>query len=340
MWRHPSCAKSPNEESKLMMKKINAILHAVERLADGILAFEFRPANDEKWPAVTAGAHIDVHLPNGLVRSYSLTNTPGESHRYQIAVNREALGGGGSRYMHDVLRVGQALELSEPRNNFPLRECGSPSVFFAGGIGVTPIWSMVKRLSEIGAPWRVYYSARARENAAFVDELQQLAVDTGNTVHVNFDGGIREKMLDLNAIVASSAKDSEFYCCGPIPMLRAYEEACTGIAGKQVHLEYFAAPSQPAVDEGADTAFRIVLSKSDKVLDVDANSTILDALLAAEIDVPYSCMGGVCGACETNVLAGIPDHRDFVFSEAQRSAGDRIIICCSRAKSQELVLEL
>lgn len=322
------------------MNKLNAILHAVERLADGILSFEFRPADEVQWPAPTPGAHIDVHLPNGLVRSYSLTSPADEPHRYRIAVGREAAGGGGSRYMHDTLRVGERLRLSEPRNNFPLREGDAPSVFFAGGIGITPIWTMVQRLSEIGRPWTLHYAARTRESAAFVDDLLRLASRTGNSVHLNFDGGVREKMLDLNATVAGSAPGSEFYCCGPAPMLRAYEEACKDVDRDRVHLEYFAAPAQPAAGTVACEAFCVELAKSGRTVEVGRDSTILDALLAAGVDAPYSCMGGVCRACETVVLAGTPVHTDFVLSDAERLAGDRIMICCSRAKSPKLVLDL
>lgn len=312
----------------------------MERLADGILGFEFRPADDQEWPMPTAGAHIDVHLPNGLVRSYSVTNRPGDSNRYLIAVNREASGAGGSRYMHDVLRVGQKLQVSEPRNNFPLREAGSPSVFIAGGIGITPVWSMVRRLSEMDLPWCVHYSARTREGAAFADELLRLASQSKGTVHLNFDGGLKEKMLDLRAIVASSACGSEFYCCGPVPMLRAFTEACKDLDPDKVHLEYFGAPAEPAAEHGGSDAFSVVLSKSDKVVNVGADSTILEALLAAGVDAPYSCMGGVCRACETTVVGGTPDHRDYVLSDAEKEAGDKIIICCSRSRTQELVLDL
>ncbi|WER46586.1 PDR/VanB family oxidoreductase [Cupriavidus sp. WKF15] len=322
------------------MKKLNAILHAIEQLADGILGFEFRPTDGQEWPMPTAGAHVDVHLPNGLVRSYSLTNRPGDSKRYLIAVNREASGTGGSRYMHDLLRVGQKVQLSEPRNNFPLSESGAPSVFIAGGIGITPIWSMVQRLSEIGAPWCVHYSARTREGAAFVDEFLLLASRSGGTVHLNFDGGMKEKMLDLQAIVESSSPDCDFYCCGPVPMLRSFTEACKDLDQDKVHLEYFAAPIAPAAEGCANDTFSVVLSKSDKVVEVGPDSTILEALLAAGVDAPYSCMGGVCRACETGVIAGTPDHRDFVLSDAEKLAGDKIIICCSRAKSQDLVLDL
>jgi tetrachlorobenzoquinone reductase len=322
------------------MKKLNAVLHAIERLASGIHSFEFRPADGAQWPAPTAGSHVDVHLPNGLVRSYSLTSPADQPQRYRVAVSREAGGGGGSRCMHDTLRVGDALQLSEPRNNFPLREGDAPSVLFAGGIGITPIWSMVNRLSDIGRPWTLHYTARAPENAAFVDELLELAACTGNAVHLNFDGGSREKMLDLKAIVAGSAAGAEFYCCGPAPMLRAYEEACKDVDRDRVHLEYFAAPVQPAAAAGTCDAFQVELTKSGKTVEVGPNTTILDALLAAGVDAPYSCMGGVCRACETRVVSGTPDHRDFVLSEAEQRSGDKIILCCSRAKTPTLVLDL
>ncbi|CAG2158920.1 PDR/VanB family oxidoreductase [Cupriavidus numazuensis] len=322
------------------MQKLNAILHAAEWLADGIMGFDFRPTDDAVWPTPTAGAHIDVHLPNGLMRSYSLTNRPGESKRYLVAVHRDGSGGGGSKFMHDCLRVGQKLQLSAPRNNFPLAESGATSILIAGGIGITPIWSMVQRLAEIDAPWTVHYASRSRETAAFVDELEELACRSRGTVHLNFDGGVKERRLDLDAIVAAGATDAEFYCCGPSPMLRAFAQACKSRPAEKVHLEYFAAPTQPAQEGSADGPFSVVLSKSNLVLDVGPQSTILETLLSAGVEAPYSCMAGICRACEVSVLAGTPDHRDFVLSDAEKTAGDKIIICCSRAKSQELVLDL
>jgi vanillate O-demethylase ferredoxin subunit len=322
------------------MQKLNAILRSIQWLADGIHSFEFRPLDGQEWPPATAGAHIDVHLPNGLVRSYSLTNRPDESNRYRVVVSRDASGTGGSKYMHDSLRVGQKLQLSAPRNNFPLKESATSSVFIGGGIGITPIWSMVQRLAEIGAPWVVHYSARTRQAAALVDELEQLAFRSKGTVHLNFDGGSKERMLDLEAIVASAAPGSDFYCCGPVPMLKAFSEACKDLDDDKVHLEYFAAPLTSAAEAGSDQAFNVVLTKSDKVVSVGACTSILDALLAAGVDAPYSCMGGVCRACVTTVVSGIPDHRDFVLSDAERESGDKIILCCSRAKSKELVLDL
>ena len=173
------------------MKLLDARVHAIEWLSDGVIGIELRPCDIADWPIVTAGAHIDLFLPNGLTRSYSLTNRPGESHRYTVAVAMDAASRGGSIFVHNDLRVGQKIRISAPRNHFPVDESASHSVFIAGGIGITPIWCMVQRLSQIGSTWEVHYSARARTNAAFVDQVVSLAEQTGNAVHLTFDGGVR-----------------------------------------------------------------------------------------------------------------------------------------------------
>ncbi|MGT2455173.1 PDR/VanB family oxidoreductase [Cupriavidus basilensis] len=325
------------------MQRLNARLHAIHWLAEGIHGFELRPSDAQTWPAVTAGAHIDLFLPNGLVRSYSLVNLQGECHRYVIAASLEPADRGGSRYLHETLRVGATIAISAPRNSFPLRESARHTVFFAGGIGITPLWSMAQRLSYRSGSWALYYAARARENAAFADELVALAKETGNTVHLNFDGGAKEKMLDIRGIVASCADDVDLYCCGPVPMLRAFEAACEGRDPAQVHREYFAAPqpvTPPEAGAGAGDAFTVILSRAQKRLIVGPGTNILEAVLDAGVEVPYSCMSGVCRACETGVLAGIPDHRDLVLSDAERAAGSTMMICCSRAQSGELTLDL
>ena len=323
------------------MKALKAKLHSIEWLADGILGFDFRPFNEGGWPVVTAGAHLDVHLPIGLVRSYSLVNAHGENRRYVIAVNREASGGGGSRYMHDKLRVGEVLNLSEPRNSFALRESASHSVFIAGGIGITPLWSMIQRLSHIGAPWTLHYSARTREGAAFADQIASLAADAGGQVNFNFDDGEKDKRLDIQAIIESSPPDADLYCCGPLPMLKAFEAASEEREPGLVHREYFAAPALASSEScGENHEFTVRLSRTNKTIPVSSGTTILEALLNAEVDVPHSCMSGICGACETGVLAGVPDHRDFVLSDSERGSGATMILCCSRAKSPELTLDL
>lgn len=322
------------------MELLDARVHAIEWLSDGVIGIELRPCNIADWPIVTAGAHIDLLLPNGLTRSYSLTNRPGESHRYTVAVAMDAASRGGSVFAHNNLRVGQKIRISAPRNHFPVDESASHSVFIAGGIGITPIWCMVQRLSQIGSSWEVHYSARARTNAAFVDQVVSLAEQTGHAVHLTFDGGVRERMLDINSLVASQGSATHLYACGPAPMLRAFDEACQGRDPGTVHREYFAAPvsANPAITTDEDV--EVVLSRTNQRIKVDKKTSILDAVLAAGIDVPYSCMSGLCRACETPVISGTPDHRDLVLTDAERESGNTMMICCSRSKSRELILDL
>lgn len=321
------------------MDYLKARLHSMTWLAQGVLEFDFRPADDAVWPAAVAGSHIDVVLPDDVIRSYSLTNRPGENHRFVIGVNRDPASRGGSRYLHEEMRVGQIVQISLPRNSFPLVESARHSVFIAGGIGVTPLWSMAHRLSELGRPWEFHYSARSRDNAAFVDDLVSLAERTGNKVQLTFDGGVKERMLDIQALVGTCADDAEVYCCGPVPMLQAFEAACATRDPSTVHREYFAAPASAAPAQ-ADGEFKVVLAKSQQTIVVEPQTSILDALLNAGIDVPYSCAAGVCRACETRVLSGTPDHRDLSLSPQEQASGATMLICCSRAKSAELVLDL
>jgi len=322
------------------MQYLKARLHSITWLAQGIHEFDFRPVDGTKWPAASAGSHIDVRLPNGVIRSYSLTNGPGDENCFLIAVNRDPASRGGSSYFHEELQAGQILEVSPPRNSFPLVESAEHSVFIAGGIGVTPLWSMAQRLSELGRPWEFHYSARSRENAAFVDELVALASRTGNKVELTFDGGAKDKMLDIRALVGSCADDAHVYCCGPVPMLQAFEAACSEHDPLTIHREYFAAPSPQPPQTGTDGKFKVVLSKTRKTIVVEPQTSILDAVLNAGIDVPFSCMAGVCRACETVVISGTPDHRDLVLSPREQACGKTLMICCSRASSEELVLDL
>ncbi|WP_159917776.1 PDR/VanB family oxidoreductase [Pantoea sp. 18069] len=323
------------------MKTLQARLHSIEQLATGIQRFEFRPTDRATWPAVCAGAHVDLHLAPQLSRSYSLVNAPGESHRYVVAVQHNATGQGGSRYLHDTLRVGQELPISAPRNAFPLDESAAHSILIAGGIGITPLWSMAQRLVQLGRPWTLHYATRTPASAAFAEQLVALAANSLGKVTLYFDGGISDQGLDLQAIAQDSPADAHLYCCGPARMLQAFEEATAQLPPARVHREYFAAPPAPAQDaQGTDQAFTVRLSQSGQLVPVDSGTTILDALLNAGVDVPYSCMSGICGMCATRVLDGVPDHRDLVLSAAEKACGHQIILCCSRAKSQELTLDL
>lgn len=242
--------------------------------------------------------------------------------------------------MHDQLRVGQVLSISAPRNSFPLTETATRSIFIAGGIGVTPLWSMVQRLAALGMPWTLYYSARARESAAFVAQIELLAAQAGGQVHLNFDDGRSDRRLDLAAVVDAQAPDAHLYCCGPTPMLQAFERACAQRDPALVHREYFAAPVAAKTADATDAQFTVTLARSGKTIAVDAKTSVLDAILGAGVEVSYSCLSGICGACATRVLCGEPDHRDFVLSDAEKASGQAMIICCSRSKTAELTLDL
>jgi ferredoxin-NADP reductase len=318
------------------IKRLEARLHAITWQAQGIHSYELRPQAGTVFPAFTAGAHIDLYLPNGLVRSYSLVNPQGETHRYVVAVNRDAASRGGSRLVHEQLRVGEAVTISTPRNNFELNEKAPHTVLIAGGIGVTPLYCMMQRLTELGASWQLFYSARTRTLAGFHDDIEALGKRAGRSVLFNFDHEPGGKMLDMGAIVSQIAPDAHLYCCGPIPMLQAFEKACAGRDPATVHVEYFSATEAPSTAGG----FTVKLNRSGKSVFIPEGKTILDALLDAGVDIPFSCMEGVCGTCETKVISGVPDHRDLILTESERQGGKTMMICCSGSKSAELVLDL
>jgi tetrachlorobenzoquinone reductase len=318
------------------MESIEVRLKAIRFEAQGISSFEFRPMPGRELPPFTAGAHIDVHLPNGLMRNYSLLNPQSERNRYVIGVNKDLNSRGGSRYMHESLHVGDVLTISAPRNNFPLDESAEHTVLIGGGIGITPLWCMIQRLEQLGRSWELYYAARNRQAAAFLDELRALGEKVHPRINLNFDQESGGQFLDLNGIVGGAPASAHLYCCGPLPMLGAFEQATASLAPERVHREYFAAKDAPDTSGG----FVVELSKTSRVIQVPAGKTILDAVLDAGIDVPYSCSEGICGTCETRVLAGIPDHRDLVLSKEEQDANDRMMICCSGAKSDKLVLDL
>jgi len=315
---------------------IEVRLQAIRYEARNIHSFELRALPGQQLPPFSAGSHVDVHLPNGLIRSYSLSNPPAERNRYVIAVNRDAKSRGGSVFMHDQVKVGNTLHISHPRNNFPLDEQAAHSVLIAGGIGITPLRSMIARLQEIGRSWELFYATRDRHSTAYLDELRELGSRVNTRLHFNFDQEPGGQMMDLDAIVAGIPDHAHVYCCGPLPMLEAFEKASSGLPPERVHVEYFAAKEQPAVEGG----FTVELRRSKRVITVPSGKTILDAVLDAGVDAPYSCMEGVCATCETRVLEGVPDHRDLVLSKHEQAANNRMMICCSGSKSAKLVLDL
>ena len=312
-------------------------VRAVTYEAEGILGFELVPLPPATaLPGFTAGAHVDLHLPGGLVRSYSLLNDPQETHCYRIGVNKDANSRGGSRYLHETLRAGAILTIGAPRNNFPLAEDAPFNVFIAGGIGITPMLGMIARARALNTPWRLHYAARTRQNAGFLDALTRCQNQPGSEVHLNFDQEPGGNMLDLHAVVKAMPEGAHVYCCGPVPMLEAFEKATAHLPPGRVHREYFAARQAAATGGG----YSVELARSRKTLEVQPGQSILDCLIQAHVEPLYSCREGVCGTCEVRVLEGTPDHRDLVLSDAEKSANDRMMVCCSGARSPRLVLDL
>ncbi|ERF81020.1 oxidoreductase [Bradyrhizobium viridifuturi] len=300
--------------------------------AERINSYELIGRAGSELAPFTAGSHIDLHLPNGMIRSYSLINDQRERHRYVIAVHRDAESRGGSSLVHDAIRVGDVMTISMPRNNFALHEEAEHSVLIAGGIGITPLLSMIRRLEALGRRWELFYAARTRAAAAFLDELGAYR----SRVHLDFDDERAGRVFDLPAIVGSALAHTHLYCCGPVPMLAAFEAATAGRLADHVHVEYFKAREAPATEGG----FEVRLARSNRTVAVEAGKTILDALLDAGIAANYACTEGVCGTCETRVLDGLPDHRDQFLSQEEQAANKSVMICCSGAKSRTLVLDL
>jgi tetrachlorobenzoquinone reductase len=305
--------------------------------ATAILSYVLASLDGKPLPPFEAGSHIDVHLAFGMMRSYSLSNDASDG-RYRLTVARDANTKGGSVFMHQNVHAGDTIEISLPRNNFPLFEDAGLSVFIAGGIGVTPFVPMAIRLNALSRPWRLHYCVRTRDRAALLSELHQLADAGPGELLPNFDEEAGGAMLDLRAVLGGLGPKDHIYCCGPVAMLNAFRSTAEalGIPDERVHFEYFSSAHQSASGGGYD----LILAKSNRTLRVEEGQTPLKALLAAGIQVSYSCEDGVCGACETRVLDGVPDHRDMILTDKERAEGKSMMVCCSGAKTPSLTLDL
>ncbi|WP_353506441.1 PDR/VanB family oxidoreductase [Variovorax sp. J31P207] len=313
---------------------LQARIRSVSYACEDVLLFDLRAPDGRPLPPFTAGAHVDVQLPGGLNRSYSLLNDPVERHRYVIGVKREASSRGGSAWMHDSARAGLLIDIAGPRNHFGLVEQAPHSVLIAGGIGITPLWSMAQRLQALQRPWTLHYRARSRSHAPLLEELSQNAL--ADRVHLSFSDASDGARLDLASIVGQAPPGAHFYCCGPQPMIEGFEAATRAIEPERVHLEHFGAKEAPATEGG----FAVRLAKSGRVIEIAPGQTILDSLRSCGVAVASSCQQGVCGLCETRVISGTPDHRDLVLSDEEKAAGQTMMICCSGSRSGELVLDI
>ena len=304
---------------------------AIRMAARDTNLYTFERPDHGLLPGAAPGGHIGLILPNAVERQYSLVNYGPELSEYVIGVKLDPKSRGGSIFMHSQLRVGTLVTILPPRNNFPLDETAEHTVLMAGGIGITPIYSMVQRLIALGRSWELHYSCRARADAAFLRELEKFP-----QVHFHFDDEHEGRVLGIPAIVSTLPKNSHLYCCGPGPMLAAFEAATAAWPAAQIHVEYFT-PKFAAAQEGG---YVVELARTKKELIVPNGKSILQVVREAGVDVPFSCEEGICGACETRVISGTPDHRDSILTESERKQNATMMICCSGSKTPRLILDL
>jgi phthalate 4,5-dioxygenase reductase subunit len=303
-----------------------------DQIAAGIHLLEFCDLQGKSLPEFTAGAHIAVRVPNGMLRKYSLCNDPVERDRYQIAVKREINGRGGSRSLIDGVKVGDELAVTAPVNDFGLPPRAQDFLFIAGGIGVTPIMAMIRQVLAERKRFRLYYCSRSAETTAFRDELSARQFKDMVTIH--YDQGDASRSLDLRPILAERKNREHLYCCGPRPLMEAVRAMTDHWSSTAVHFEAF---SDAETHKADDQLFRVKLARSGAVLDVPTDKTILEVLREHGLDVPSSCETGTCGTCRTKLLAGEADHRDLVLAEHERK--DTIMICVSRARGEDITID-
>ena len=314
---------------------LNLRVVGTTRETDRVLALDLQRDNGIDLPGWEAGAHIDVRLPSGLVRQYSLCGDPLNRSTYRIAVLRDDAGRGGSVELHASIGVGTRLNVGMPRNHFPMDD-GERYLFLAGGIGITPLLPMTLTAGRRGRPWTLLYVGRKRSSMAFAGNL---AGRSDGRVRLLTSGDTGRP--DLAAILSAVAADTLVYACGPASMLSDAETAAAqyGLADR-LRLERFAAASAASSMLAPDSAFEVTLAQSGRRLHVPADRTLGSVLQAAGAAVSFSCEEGCCGTCETRVLAGVPDHRDCILSDREKAGNDRMMVCVGRALGTRLVLDL
>lgn len=305
--------------------------------AQDIVSLELMDADGQALPAFTAGSHVDVHLPGGITRQYSLCNDPRDTHRYQIAVLRDNASRGGSVAVHDQIRQGDTLTISAPRNHFALAPQSHRHLLLAGGIGVTPLLCMAEELARTGADFEMHCATRSPQRTAFRQRIAASAFAA--RVHFHHDDGNAAQKLNLSALLCKPEPDTHIYVCGP----RGFMDAALATARNagwheaQLHYEFFGAESAKS---DSDAGFEIQLASSGRVIMVPRDQTVVQALAAFGVDIMVSCEQGLCGTCLTRVIEGVPDHRDSFLTQEEQAANDQFTPCCSRSRSPKLVLDL
>ncbi|MFG2550565.1 PDR/VanB family oxidoreductase [Streptomyces sp. NPDC048581] len=309
-------------------QEFDLLVHRMTWEAEGVLSVELTHPDGKPLPAWTPGAHLDLHV-GGHIRQYSLCGEPADTGVYRLGILNEPSSHGGSRHVHTKLRPGHTVRVAGPRNHFALEPAAS-YVFIAGGIGITPVLAMAGQAQRDGVPYRLVHGGRTRTSMAFGGELAALTGGEVTLVPQDERGHI-----DLAGILADLPADALVYCCGPEPLLKAVEEE---VPEGQLRVERFAAPVVER--HGDDSAFEVECRTSGVTLNVGPGTSVLEAAENAGLSVSSSCRDGICGSCETRILAGTPDHRDFLLTEAEHAAGETMMICVSRCASDRLVLDL
>ncbi|CAG9000609.1 MAG: Carnitine monooxygenase reductase subunit [Candidatus Celerinatantimonas neptuna] len=317
---------------------ISVMVRNVVREAKAVIRIVLGRSDDRPLPAFEAGAHIDVHLPNGLIRQYSLCRLQADARFYEIAVLKEPLSRGGSKQVH-ALNEGDKLMIREPRNHFPLVSLNRKSLLIAGGIGVTPLLTMAQTLAGSGSDFEFHYSAKKPEEAAFYTALKNSSFADKMRFHFSQVSG--SGRMDIRRELAKHTAKTELYLCGPTGFIDAAlsEARMLGWPDHKLHREFFSAPVAENV-MSANKAFTIKIASTGEELFVDADTSIVRVLEEHGVFIPVSCEEGVCGTCKTCVVDGIPEHRDVFLSDQEHREGKLIMVCCSRSKTKILTLDL
>jgi ferredoxin-NADP reductase len=304
--------------------------------ADGVVALTLTDPGGTDLPDWTPGAHIDLLMTPSLVRQYSLCGDTANRTEWQVGVLLDPNSRGGSQFVHDKLHEGTTVRVRGPRNHFPL--VGSPRyLFIAGGIGVTPILPMIAAAEAAGADWQLLYGGKKRSSMAFVDELQRY----GDRVTIcPRDEPDRNFRTNLDSVLSEPGENTLVYCCGPEGLLTAVEDACKTWPEDSLHIERFSAKELEPPSPEALESFEVECQRSGLTLAVPPDKSVYQVCEDAGVDVLGSCMEGVCGTCECDVLEGEPDHRDSVLNDAEKARNDVMMICVSRSRSERLVLDL
>jgi ferredoxin-NADP reductase len=317
--------------------EVDAEVRRREPVSDGVVMLTLADPAGADLPEWAPGAHIDLLMTPSLVRQYSLCGDTANRAEWQVGVLLDPNSRGGSQFVHDKLHEGSTVRVRGPRNHFPL--VGSPRyLFIAGGIGVTPMMPMIAAAEAAGADWSLLYGGRSLSSMAFVDDLQRHGQRITVCARDTQDG--KNFRTSLDSALAEPGENTLVYCCGPEGLLGAVEDACKTWPAGSLHIERFSAKALEEPSPEALATFEVECQRSGLTLTVPPDKSLYQVCEDAGVDVLGSCMEGVCGTCECDVLEGEPDHRDSVLNDAEKARNDVMMICVSRSRSERLVLDL